>query len=83
MAKKRKIPSDWYSTNVEWYIPKKKKPIAYSTKAASDLIVMLSKYYKTVSDVYAAINFDEEAKKVLQKYIDAGFGYATAKELFG
>lgn len=83
MAKKRKIPSGWYSTDVEWYVPKKKKPIAYSTKAASALIVMLSEDYKTISEVQVAINFDKEAKKVLQKYIDAGFGDAIAKDFFG
>ena len=73
--------------DVEWFkphtkFPKDKKPIAYSTVAVSDLIVALSQENKTIQDVYNAINYDEEAKEILQKYIDLGFGDEVARNLF-
>lgn len=67
---------------VEWIIPKRKTPIAYSTKATSDLIAVLSQDYETITDVYNAINYDQDAKDVLQKYIKAGYGNVVAKEWF-
>lgn len=77
MRKSRKPKGD-----VEWIIPKQKTPIAYSTKATSDLIAVLSQDYETITDVYNAINYDQDAKDVLQKYIKAGYGNVVAKEWF-
>ena len=68
--------------DVEWRLPNKKKPIAYSTVATQDLIVMLSQDYETIVDVYNAINYDQDAKDVLQKYIDLGYGDIIAREWF-
>ena len=68
--------------DVEYRLPNKKKPIAYSTKATSDLIVVLAQDYETISDVYNAINYDQDAKDVLQKYIDLGYGDVVAREWF-
>ena len=68
--------------DVEWRIPKSKTPIAYSTRATSDLIVVLSQDCETITDVYNAINYDEEAKEVLKKYIERGYGNEIAKEWF-
>lgn len=68
--------------DVRWTIPNKKKPIAYSTRATSDLIVVLAEDYKTIADVYNAINYDQDAKDVLQKYIDFGYGNEIAREWF-
>ena len=68
--------------DVEWRIPKRKTPIAYSTRATSDLIVVLSQDCETITDVYNAINYDEEAKEVLKKYIERGYGNEIAKEWF-
>lgn len=68
--------------DVAYHLPKKKKPIAYSTKATSDLIAVLAQDYETISDVYNAINYDQDAKDVLQKYIDLGYGDVIAKEWF-
>lgn len=69
--------------SVAWYaLPDRKKPIAYSHKATSDLIVILSQEYKTVQDVYNAVNYDVDAKTVLQKYIDYGWGQKQARDLF-
>lgn len=68
--------------DVHWMVPKRKRPIAYSTKATSDLIAVLSQDYETITDVYNAINYNQEAKDVLQKYIKAGYGNVVAKEWF-
>lgn len=81
-AKVTENTKGWISSDVRWFVPKKKKPIAYTTRAASDLIVLLSQEYKTIQEVHNAINFDQEAKKVLQSYIDAGYGGQIAKEWF-
>ena len=68
--------------DVEYRLPNKKKPIAYSTTATSDLIVVLSQECQTIIDVYNAINYDQDAKDVLQKYIDLGYGNEIAREWF-
>lgn len=76
--------SDWTATDVEYTIPDKKKPIAYSTRATSDLIETLSddNPTATISELKDLVNYDVEAKKVLQQYIDAGYGNKTASEFF-
>ena len=68
--------------NVHWYVPNKKQPIAYSTTAASDLIGLLAEDFETIQDVYDAINYDPEAKEILQKYIDLGYGNEIAANWF-
>ena len=76
--------SDWASHDVEWHVPGKKAPIAYSTVAASDLIEALveDNPTATISELLGKINYDEEAKKVLRQYIDAGYGNQVANEWF-
>ena len=66
--------------DVYWMVPNKKKPIAYSTKATSDLIVILAETNETIVDVYNAINYDQDAKEILKKYIDLGYGNEIARE---
>lgn len=68
--------------DVMYTVPNKKKPIAYSTVATQDLIVILAQDYETISDVYNAINYDQDAKDVLKKYIDLGYGDVIAREWF-
>lgn len=71
--------------SVSWYEPKSKansKPIAYSTMSTSDLIVRLSQIYDTIEDVYKEINYDQEAKEVMKKYIDLGYGSYIARDYF-
>jgi hypothetical protein len=70
--------------DVYWYRPdgKKKRPIAYSTSACSYLVGILSLEHETVSDVYNAIHYDLEAKEIVKKYIDLGYGDCLARELF-
>lgn len=68
--------------DVHWYVPGKKKPVAYSTVATSDLISLLSEDFETIQDVYDAINYDPEAKAIMKIYIDLGYGNQIAREWF-
>lgn len=68
--------------DVEWYLPNRKRPVAYSTKAASDLIVLLAQEYNTIQEIYAAITYDMEAKSILEIYIEKGYGSAIGKDFF-
>ena len=76
--------SDWAAHDVEWLVPGKKTPIAYSTVAASDLIEALveDNPTATISEILGKVTYDQEAKKVLQQYIDAGYGDQVANEWF-
>lgn len=67
--------------DVMWVLPGKKKPFAYSTKAASDLIVLFAQEHDTVQQVHDAINYDYEAKAILQVFIDAGYGNSIMKNM--
>jgi hypothetical protein len=77
-----KTPKGWYSTDVKWYIPKQKSPIAYSTVATMDLIVLLSEEGLTIKEIFDKIMFDDEGKKVLSEYIKRGYGNTIAKSFF-
>ena len=68
--------------DVAWRIPKRKTPIAWSTKATSDLIVFLSQDGGTIKEVRDKIGYDVEAKKILDIYIQKGYGNQIAKEWF-
>lgn len=67
--------------DVIWTLPGKKRPFAYSTKATSDLIVLLAQEHDTVQQVHDAINFDFDAKAILQKFIDAGYGASILRTM--
>ena len=81
---KRTKKSDWSATDVNWVIPGKKTPIAYSTVATSDLIEALAEDNPsaTISEIMQKVNYDADAKKVLQQYVDAGYGDQVASEWF-
>ena len=76
--------SDWASHDIYWYAPNTKIVIAYSTRSASDLVETMSgdNPKMTISELHDAINYDEEAKKVLQAYINNGFGDYISSEYF-
>lgn len=76
--------ADWSAHDVEWYLPNKKTPIAYSTVATRDLIEALCEQYPnaTISQLMPAINYDEDAKKVVQQFINAGYGDQVAYDWF-
>lgn len=70
--------------DVAWSIPKRKTPVAYSTEATSTLIGILSQEDKTrtIKDVQELINYDVEAIRILQIYIDKGYGEELACKWF-
>ena len=68
--------------DIEWTIPNRKKPIAYSTTATSDIIVALAQIYDTIEEVCKAIIYDLEGKAIMQKYIDYGYGKVIARNWF-
>lgn len=76
MGKRKLTPT------VSYYIPKKKRPIAYSSKSTSDLIALLSEIFYSVKDVQNAIFYDQKAKDILQIYIDKGYADTAASEFF-
>ena len=67
--------------DVHWFVPGRKRPIAYSTKATSDLIGYLAADGLTFTEAHAAIRFDDEVKAVVQCYIDRGFGDRRMSDL--
>ena len=68
--------------DVAWTVPGRKRPIAYSTRATSDLIAVLAEAGGTIREVQAQINYDQDAKAVLQAYIDLGYGDVEARQWF-
>lgn len=72
-----------YAGNILWYVPNHKKAIAFSTVAVRDYISSLSREHETIWDVYDSIVYDNDAKRVLRKYIDRGYGNEIAKDWFG
>jgi hypothetical protein len=50
--------------DIHWRVPNKKKPIAYSTVATSNLIGLLAQECETIQDVYDAVTYDIEAKDI-------------------
>ena len=86
---KRAKKSDWASTDTIWYAPNEKTGkdtiIAYSTTATSDFISALAadNVNSTISEIKDMVNYDVEAKRVLQAYIDSGFGNVLASDFFG
>lgn len=67
---------------MQWHIPGRKTPIAYSTVATSALIAVLAERGGTIREVQSRINYDQEAKAVLQAYIDRGYGDVEARQWF-
>lgn len=68
--------------DVSYYLPNKKRPIAYSSKSTCDLIGLLSEIFYSIKDVQMAIFFDQKAKDILQIYIDKGYAYTIASGFF-
>lgn len=75
MAKNKK-PSVCY------YLPKRKRPIAYSNYATSYLISILSEIFYNIQSVKNAIFYDKEAIEILEIYIDKGYGAYKASDFF-
>lgn len=67
--------------DVQWTLPGRKRPFAYSTVATNDLIVALAQDGGTVREVRDQINFDDEAVAILDGFIDAGHGDVVLREM--
>lgn len=77
--------SDWPATDSEWYVPNRKKPIAYSTIATSDSIGVMADEHPddTIRELLARYPvYEVDGRKVLQQYINAGYGEQKASEWF-
>lgn len=59
--------------DIAWYMPGGKRPFAYSTKATSDLIVVLYELYGDLQRVYEEIHYDVEAKSIVARYLKEGY----------
>lgn len=57
---------------VDWYLPNKKRAFTQSTVATKDLIEVLYAEFGDLRLVYKAINYDEDAKRIVKEYIDKG-----------
>lgn len=70
------MPKKVKHLDVAWYLPKRKRPFTYSTQAAFDLLVELSKMTKnhTPIEIIPLITYDVEAREIMQAYIDKGYG---------
>lgn len=70
------MPKKVKHLDVAWYLPKRKRPFMYSTKATSDLLVELSKMTKnhTPIEILPLIIYDIDARKIMKAYIDKGYG---------
>ncbi len=68
--------------DVAWYLPDAKKgskPIAYSTIATSDLIVLLYQTYGDLRRVYEEINYDTDAKRIVEEYLKRSIYHINIK----
>ena len=59
------------------FVHGRKRPIAYCTMGANEIIAAVSEDGCMIQEAYSRINYDQEAKNVLQKYIDLGHDYFT------
>ncbi len=77
MAKHKKdLGCEWYDLKVGKKLP---KPFAITTVATSDLICALAQEYDTVIEIYNHINYDEDAKRVLEYFINNGYANETLR----
>lgn len=60
----------------------RKRPITHCTFGANQTIAAVSEDGCTIQEAYNRINYDHEAKAVLQKYIDLGHGGDKASDYF-
>lgn len=68
--------------DVKYYLPNKKKPIAYSTIYTAKLLIILSEIFGSIQSVFYAVYINQEAKNVLEKFIKNGYGNEQAINFF-
>jgi|GEM_PF-498333 len=82
----RRNPMDFAaakSLGVDWFMPGKKRPFATSTRATSDLIVLLGEDGHTVQSAHDAILYDPEGKAILAAFIAEGYVNTPLIDLVG
>lgn len=77
-----KPPKGWTCTDVKWFIQGRKKPIAFSSESTMRTILVLGEKDCTFEELYKKINYDIEAKKVIQEYIKKGYGKEITNKHF-
>lgn len=71
-----------YKGDVEWNLPGKARPFAYSTISDSLTITLLAENWHTpLSALQSGLILSPEVKAIFQGYIDAGHGLTTLEEL--
>ena len=65
-----KIPKN--NKDMHWYVKGRKKPVCGCTTASGLLVEILYEQYGTFAEALKHINYDEEARQVCRKMIDAG-----------
>lgn len=73
--------ADWPCHDVQWQVPGKKRPIAYSTVSTKDWIDMLTDCGLTIEQMHRASIIDGEAQAVLEAYMELGLGGKTGIQL--
>lgn len=65
-----KIPKG--SKDMYWYVRRRRKPVCGCTTASGLLVEILHEQYGSFAEALGHINYDEEAKDVCRKMIEAG-----------
>lgn len=65
--------------DIEYYVPNKKRPIAYSTKAEADFLKLMTEDgYTTPNEIIKAIDSKYqlafEEKEIMEAYVKLGYG---------
>lgn len=81
ISAKQAAKKDWSAHDVEWYLPGRKTPVGYSTRATSDMIDMLAEDGLTISQIRDALLYDDDGQRLLDLYIEKGYGDYTKAEL--
>ena len=78
------VRKDWPSHDVEWTVPGYRRPVAYSTVATSNSIGVMADDHPadTIAQLRDRFLYDAEARRVLDAYINNGYGDQTASEWF-
>lgn len=71
------------SLGIDWFLPGARKRFATTTKASSDLIVLVSEQGLTVAESVDLILYDPEAKAVLEFLAEHGQSGTRLADLVG
>lgn len=69
------------TADVQWYAPGRKRPVAHSTRATSDLVGLLAEQGLTFAEARREVRYDTEAHQVLDAFISLGHGEVKMHEM--